>query len=314
MVSARGRPPPRLAAARSSADAGRARCMASIAIGHADGAAAGRRTGLAASPIPDWHTMNRMDGPPVCAVCRRHPVDRAGGRSAASAASCQIWRGGPTAPIECRGRRSTETSNPTTTTTPSSTRRAGSSGRPSPPWPPTPRARVPVAMADTLTITDNRTGKTVRSADHGRHHPRHWTCGRSRRGEDDFGLMHLRPGVHEHGGVPQQDHLHRRRQGHPDVPRLPDRAAGREQHLSRDGLPDPVRRAADRRASWRRGRDEITHAHDAAREHQEVHGRVPLRRPSDGRVPQHRRRALHVLPRRQADLRRRVAHASRSTG
>ena len=28
-------------------------------------------------------------------------------------------------------------------------------------------------MADTLTITDNRTGKTVRAADPGRHDPRH---------------------------------------------------------------------------------------------------------------------------------------------
>ena len=37
----------------------------------------------------------------------------------------------------------------------------------------------------------------------------------------------LRPGVHEHRVVSLGDHLHRRRQGHPRVPRLPDRAARR---------------------------------------------------------------------------------------
>ncbi len=47
--------------------------------------------------------------------------------------------------------------------------------------------------------------------------------------------------------------------------------------------------------------------HDAAREHQEADGRVPVRRPSDGRVPQHGRRVLDLLPRREEDLRRAVA-------
>ena len=69
-------------------------------------------------------------------------------------------------------------------------------------------------MAETLTITDNRTGKQYRSADYGRHDSRH-------RPEEDqdgarrCGAGHLRSGVHEHGGVPQPHHLHRRRQGHP---------------------------------------------------------------------------------------------------
>ena len=43
-------------------------------------------------------------------------------------------------------------------------------------------------------------------------------------------------------------------------------------------------------------------AHDAPREHQEVHGGVPVRRAPDGHLPQHGRRALDVLPRREADL------------
>ena len=36
-------------------------------------------------------------------------------------------------------------------------------------------------------------------------------------------------------------------------------------------------------------------AHDAAREHQEVHGGLPVRRPPDGHLPEHGRRAVDVL-------------------
>ena len=74
----------------------------------------------------------------------------------------------------------------------------------------------------------------------------------------------------------------------------PDRAARRGERLPRDGLPDPVRRAADRGAAA--GVDARDHPpHDAAREHQEVHGGVPVRRPPDGHLPEHRRRAVDVL-------------------
>ena len=65
------------------------------------------------------------------------------------------------------------------------------------------------------------------------------------------------------------------------VPRLSDRTAGGAQHVPRDGVPDPVRRAAARRAQLDAWTHEIT-PHDAAREHQEVHGGLPVRRPSDG--------------------------------
>ena len=106
----------------------------------------------------------------------------------------------------------------------------------------------PPTMADTLTVTDNRTGKqyqipikdgVIRATD-----LRQIKNGRRRRGPDD-----LRPGVHEHRGVPQPDHLHRRRQGHPRVSRLPDRAAGREVHVPGNGVPDHLRRAAHLRAA-----------------------------------------------------------------
>ena len=165
-------------------------------------------------------------------------------------------------------------------------------------------------MADTLTITDNRTGKqyeipitdgAIRATD----------LRQIKTGAGRSGAEHLRPGVHEHGGVPQPHHLHRRRQGHPRVPRLSDRAAGRALDLSRNGVSDHLRRAADRRAA--QGVDDADHApHDAAREHQEADGGVPVRRAPDGRLPQHRRRVLDVLPRRQEDLRRAVAQEADS--
>ena len=65
---------------------------------------------------------------------------------------------------------------------------------------------------DTLTITDNRTGKqyqlpiedgTIRAMD----------LRQIKVSDDDFGLDDLRPGVHEHRLVQESHHVHRRRQG-----------------------------------------------------------------------------------------------------
>ena len=68
----------------------------------------------------------------------------------------------------------------------------------------------------------------------------------------------LRPGVHEHGVVPQLDHLHRRRRGDPAAPRLPDRAAVRALDLPRGRLPADQRPPAERRPSSQDWVDEIT--------------------------------------------------------
>ena len=95
--------------------------------------------------------------------------------------------------------------------------------------------------------------QAVRGPDRGRHDPRHRAAQdqdrRRRLRADD-----LRPGLHGHRVVPLGDHLHRRRQGHPGVPRLPDRAARREVDLSRGRLSADPRRAADRRLSSTSGR------------------------------------------------------------
>ena len=66
------------------------------------------------------------------------------------------------------------------------------------------------------------------------------------------------PAFIEHGVVPEPHHLHRRRQGHPGVPRLPDRAARGEVRLPRDGVPPDLRRAPDpaQHDAWKH---DITH-------------------------------------------------------
>ena len=133
---------------------------------------------------------------------------------------------------------------------------------------------------NTLTVTDNRTGKqyevpikndTIRAA---RPAP---DQGERRRFRDD----ELRSGLHQHGLVHQQDHLHRRRHRHPALPRLFHRRSGGKKHVSRNGLPDSARRAAHRIAAERL--DLPHHAsHLHSREHQEISRWLSLRRPPDG--------------------------------
>ena len=63
--------------------------------------------------------------------------------------------------------------------------------------------------------------------------------------------VHLRSRLHLDGELRIQDHLHRRRRGHPALSRLSDRAAGRARRLPRDLLPAALRRTADQAAEGR---------------------------------------------------------------
>ncbi len=141
----------------------------------------------------------------------------------------------------------------------------------------------------------------LRAADHRRHGARHRPApdqGRPRRIRADV----LRPGVHEHGVLPQRDHLHRRRRRDPPAPRLPDRAALRALHLPRGRLPADQRPAAQRgRAAGLDRRDHDPHVR--ARERQGLHAGLPLRREPDGHAGGLGRRALDLLPGRQQDPR-----------
>ena len=157
--------------------------------------------------------------------------------------------------------------------------------------------------ADTLTVVDNRTGAeyTLPIVDGAIHATE---LGKIK-GADGAGLRLVRPGIPEHGVVPERDHVHRRRRGHPPLPRLPDRAGRRAGRIPRDGLPPARGRAPDRvpaRSSWDGRRP---HAHLRAHEHRGVSGGVPLRRAPDGDAARRGRRALDLLPGREAHLRSR---------
>ena len=100
----------------------------------------------------------------------------------------------------------------------------------------------------TLSVTDNRTGRDLRAADHRWHRARDGPSpDQDRRG----GLRAdgLRPGLHQHRVVPQFDHLHRRRGRHPPASWLPDRAAVRALELPRGGLPTDQRPLPTRQSS-----------------------------------------------------------------
>ena len=114
-----------------------------------------------------------------------------------------------------------------------------------------------VAAQDTLTITDNRTGKTyevpiedgtIRATE----------LRKIKTGEDDFGIMTYDPAYMNTASCRVRDHVHRWRQGHPQVPRIPDRAARREVELPGGRLPTDPRRAFPQAISWRRWEHEIT--------------------------------------------------------
>ena len=63
----------------------------------------------------------------------------------------------------------------------------------------------------------------------------------------------LRPGVPEHGVLPQRHHVHRRRQGHSALPRLPDRAARGARRASSRSRGCCATASSRRRASTTRG-------------------------------------------------------------
>ena len=115
----------------------------------------------------------------------------------------------------------------------------------------------------------------------------------------------LRSGVYQYRLLQELHHLHRRRQGHPELPRLSHRAAGGEEQLPGSGLPDPERRASQPGGVRGVGASNH-HSHPPPREHQEIHGRVLARCPPYGDAGLHGGSALHLLPGRQRHHQRRV--------
>ena len=119
----------------------------------------------------------------------------------------------------------------------------------------------------------------------------------------------VRSGLQQHRLVQEQGQLHRRRQGHPALSRLPDRRAGRKEHLPGDRVSDRQGRAARLEAFPRLGAQRQD-PHDGPREYQEVHGGLPLRRASDGDAGFDHRGAVDLLSGSVANQRPRVAPAA----
>ena len=145
----------------------------------------------------------------------------------------------------------------------------------------------------------------VRPADHGRHAG----PARDRRPQALYRswVLHLRPGLHLDRQLRIEDHLHRRRAGHPAPSRLSHPGAGRAQRLHGGLLSAARGRAADRRAE-EEVRARHHPSHDAARAAAQRVPRVPPRRPSDGRHDRRGRRDVGLLSRQHGYRRSASAH------
>ena len=135
----------------------------------------------------------------------------------------------------------------------------------------------------------------------GRHRRVPDPAGRRRRLEHRPVDPHPQDGPHrarlrlrEHRVHRVQDHVHRRRAGHPALSRLPDRAARRALHLPRGRLAPHLRRAAEHRPA-RRVRREDPSPHAAPRGPQAVLLGAAAHRAPDGGALERRLRALDVL-------------------
>ena len=155
-------------------------------------------------------------------------------------------------------------------------------------------------MAESITITDNRTGESLEiPIENGGVSAAQWA-------KLLPGIWFYDPGFVSTARLRERHHLPRRRRGHPALPGLPDRAAGRALDLPRGGLPPAERRAPDHRPVRRLGaRDHPPHLHPRERAQALPRG-LPLRRPPDGHAGIGGGRAVHLLPRRQGHLRPRV--------
>ena len=129
-------------------------------------------------------------------------------------------------------------------------------------------------MADTLTVTDNRTGKqyqipikdgVIRATD----------LRQVKTEADDAGLMTYDPAFMNTAACRSRITYIDGDKGILEYPGPPDRATRRTLHVSGDCLPHPLRRAPDGAAA---GELDPRHhpAHDAPREHQEADGRLSV--------------------------------------
>ena len=167
-------------------------------------------------------------------------------------------------------------------------------------------------MTDTLSIRDNRTGReyelaitdgTIRAADL-----------KQIAVDDEPGLATYDPGFVNTASCRSVDHLHRRRRGHPGVPRLPDRAAGRALDLPRGRLPAAATASCRPRRSWTQWVHDITYHTFLHENLKQFIAGLPLRRAPDGHADGVGQRAVDLLPRRQQHRATRTTGSCRSPG
>ena len=161
------------------------------------------------------------------------------------------------------------------------------------------------AAEGTLSITDSRTGETyeveitdgtIKTMD----------LRQIKVSEDDFGMMGYDPAFTNTASCRSAITYIDGEAGILAAPRDPDRAALGEEHLPRGRLPPGLRRAAD--AGPARPLDLRRHApHLRPRGHQEDERGLPPRRAPDGDAARLGRRALDLLPGREAHRRPRGA-------
>ena len=115
-------------------------------------------------------------------------------------------------------------------------------------------------------------------------------------GPDDFGMMTYDPAFMNTAVLPERDHVSSMAtREFSAIAATRSNSSAEQLHLSGGRLPDSLRRTADRKQlkDW----VSTDHAsHDDSRNHQEVPGGLPPRRPSHGHVHQHGGGALHGLP------------------
>ena len=166
-------------------------------------------------------------------------------------------------------------------------------------------AKAAPTAEQSVTVTDNSTGKSFDLP------IMDGTLGPQvidvRKLYTDHGFFTYDPGFTSTGSCEIQDHLHRRRAGHPAPSRLSDSGVGRAQRLHGSLLPAAGRRTADRRAE-KEIRARHHPSHDAARAAAQRISRLPPRRPSHGRHHRRRRRDVRVLSRQHRYRRSASAH------
>ena len=158
--------------------------------------------------------------------------------------------------------------------------------------------------ADTLTITDNRTGKTYEvPIEDGT--VRATALRDIKVDDDDFGVMSYDPAFMNTASCRSAITYLDGEAGVLEYRGYPIEQLAEQSTLPRGRLPADPRRAAEQAAA--RGVDAPDHdPHVRPREHQELHAGLPLRRAPDGHAARLGRRALDVLSGREPDPRRRA--------